>query len=142
MSNHEDKNIVSGQAIHRYEFGIHKGTFWSPNGNYLAFYQKDETNVAEYPIVDVTTYPASVKNIKYPMAGQKSEMAKIGIYNVKTNQTAYLDIDTKDEHYLTNLSWTPDEKHILVAEVNRGQNHFSYNMYNVLSGKKVKTLFE
>ena len=28
-----DKNIVSGQAIHRFEFGISKGTFWSPSGN-------------------------------------------------------------------------------------------------------------
>ena len=37
-----DKNIVSGQAIHRFEFGISKGTFWSPSGNSLAFYQKDE----------------------------------------------------------------------------------------------------
>ncbi|MGB0887033.1 MAG: DPP IV N-terminal domain-containing protein [Vicingaceae bacterium] len=142
VTSFEDKNIVSGQAIHRYEFGIHKGTFWSPNGNYLAFYQKDETNVAEYPIVDVTTYPASVKNIKYPMAGQKSEMAKIGIYNVATNQTSYLNIDTKDEHFLTSLSWSPDEKYVFVGELNRGQNHLQFNRYDVATGNKVNTIFE
>jgi dipeptidyl-peptidase-4 len=95
----EDKNTVSGQAIHRSEFGIVKGTFWSPEGNYLAFYQKDESNVTDYPLVDITTYPASLKNIKYPMAGQESEIAKIGIYNLQTQQTVYLDIDTSDEHY-------------------------------------------
>ncbi len=137
-----DKNIVSGQAIHRYEFGISKGTFWSPNGNYLAFYQKDETNVTDYPLVDITTYPASLNNIKYPMAGQKSEQAKIGIYNVAKNKTIYLNIDTKDEHYLTNLSWTPDEKYVLVAEVNRGQNHFEFNRYDVITGENVNTIFE
>ena len=142
VTDYTDKNIVSGQAIHRYEFGIVKGTFWSPNGNYLAFYQKDETNVTDYPLVDVTTYPATLNNIKYPMAGQKSEMAKIGVFDVKTSKTIYLNIDTKDEHYLTNLSWTPDEKHVLLAEVNRGQNHFSYNMYDVRTGDKVRTLFE
>lgn len=138
----ENKNIVSGQAIHRSEFGIVKGTFWSPEGNYLAFYQKDETNVTEYPLVDITTYPASLKNIKYPMAGQGSEIAKIGIYNLKTQQTVYLGIDTSDEHYLTNLSWTPDEKFVLVAEINRGQNHVWYNRYEVSTGKKMNTLFE
>lgn len=137
-----DKNIVSGQAIHRYEFGISKGTFWSPKGNYLAFYQKDETNVTDYPLVDITTYPASLNNIKYPMAGQKSEQAKIGIFNVQTNKTIYLNIDTKDEHYLTNLSWSPDEKYVLVAEVNRGQNHFEFNRYDVVTGEKVNTIFE
>jgi len=137
-----DKNIVSGQSIHRQEFGIYKGTFWSPKGTYLAFYQKDETNVTDYPLVDITTYPATLKNSKYPMAGQGSEKAKIGIFNVSTQKTVYLNIDTKDEHYLTNLSWTPDEKYVLVAEVNRGQNHFFYNRYDVATGEKVNTLFE
>ncbi len=138
----EDKNIVSGQSIHRNEFGIHKGTFWSPAGNYLAFYQKDESKVSDYPLIDVTTYPASLNNIKYPMAGQGSERAKIGVYNLATQTTTYLDIDTSDEHYLTNMSWTPDEKYVLVAEINRGQNHVWYNRYNVETGKKVNTLFE
>lgn len=138
----EDKNIVSGQSIHRSEFGITKGTFWSPKGNFLAFYQKDETDVTDYPLVDINTYPASLKNIKYPMAGQGSEQAKIGIYNMKTGTTSYLNIDTSDEHYLTNLSWSPDEKYILLAEVNRGQDHMWFNFYDVKTGNKVKTIFE
>ena len=137
-----DKNIVTGQAIHRSEFGIVKGTFWSPEGNYLAFYQKDESNVTSYPLVDINTTPASLKNIKYPMAGQGSEIAKIGIFNLKNQTTTYLSIDTSDEHYLTNLSWTPDENYVLVAEINRGQNHVWYNRYSVKTGKKVNTLFE
>ena len=137
-----DKNIVSGQAIHRSEFGIVKGTFWSPKGTYLAFYQKDESKVTEYPLVDINTYPASLKNIKYPMAGQGSEIAKIGIFNTLNKTTTYLDIDTSDEHYLTNVSWTPDEKYLLVAEINRGQNHVWYNKYSVENGKKVTTIFE
>ncbi|PCI03058.1 MAG: S9 family peptidase [Flavobacteriaceae bacterium] len=137
-----DKNIVSGQTIHRSEFGISGGIFWSPKGNYLAFYQKDETNVSNYPLVDVTTYPATLKNVKYPMAGQGSEQAKIGIYNVATGNVSYLDIDTTDEHYLTNLTWSPDEKQLFLAEINRGQNHVWFNSYDVASGNKIKTLFE
>ena len=98
--------------------------------------------MAEYPIVDISTYPASVNNIKYPMAGQKSELAKIGIYNVKTNQTSYLNIDTQDEHFLTSLSWTPDEKYVFVGELNRGQNHLQFNRYDVATGNKMNTIFE
>jgi len=142
ITNFTDKNITAGQAIHRYEFGISKGIFWSPKGNYIAFYQKDETNVGTYPIVNIDTYPATVTNIKYPMAGQGSEQAKIGVYNVATGKTTYLDIDTTDEHYLTNLSWTPDEKQLLVAEVNRGQNHYDLNLYNIKNGKKVRRLLK
>lgn len=142
VTNSEDKNIVSGQAIARSEMGITKGTFWSPNGNYLAFYQKDETNVTEYPLVDVTTTPATLNNIKYPMNGMGSEIAKAGVFSMKSKSVVYLDIDTSDEHYLTNLSWSPDEKYIFLAEVNRDQNHMWFTMYNAASGKKIKTLFE
>lgn len=142
VTNNSNENIVSGQAIHRSEFGIHKGTFWSPKGAYLAFYQKDESNVTDYPLVDVTTYPATLNNIKYPMAGQGSEKAKVGIFNLKTKTTSYLDIDTSDEHYLTNLTWTPDEKYILLAEVNRSQNHYALHLYEIHSGKKIRTICE
>jgi len=45
VTDNEDKNVVSGQAIARSEFGITGGLFWSPDGGALAFYQKDETNV-------------------------------------------------------------------------------------------------
>ncbi len=142
VTNFEDKNIVSGQAIARSEFGIVKGTFGSPNGAYLAFYQKDESNVTDYPLVDVTTTPATLNNIKYPMNGMGSEIAKVGVYSMQNNEVVYLDIDTSDEHYLTNLSWSPDEKYVFIAEINRDQNHMWFTVYDAKSGKKVNTLFE
>jgi len=142
ITSFSDKNIVAGQAIARYEFGISKGTFWSPDGSYIAFYQKDETKVTNYPLIDNTTYPATVNNIKYPMAGQDSEIAKIGIYCVAKNKVIYLDIDTSDEHYLTNLSWSPDEKYVLVAEVNRAQDRYTLSTYNVKTGKKENQILE
>ncbi len=51
ITSNSDKNIVSGQTISRSEFGINGGIFWSPKSSYIAFYQKDETEVADYPIV-------------------------------------------------------------------------------------------
>lgn len=45
----EPEGIVCGQSVHRNEFGIKKGTFWSPSGNLLAFYRMDQSMVAQYP---------------------------------------------------------------------------------------------
>lgn len=140
ITNFSDKNIISGKTIHRNEFGIKEGIFWSEKGNYIAFYQKDETNISEYPLVNISTKPATLKSIKYPMAGEKSEMAKIGIFNFETQKTTYLDIDTSDEHFLTNLTWSPDEKYILLAEIDRSQNEYSLNRYDILTGKRVNTI--
>ena len=142
VTNNDDKSIVSGQAIARSEFGITGGLFWSPNGGSLAFYQKDESKVADYPLLDNSTTPGSLKSIKYPMAGQSSEKAKVGIYNIESKQTVFITALHGEENYLTNLSWTPDNKYVLIAEVNRDQNHMWLHSFDAKTGKLVKTLFE
>jgi dipeptidyl-peptidase-4 len=133
---------VSGHSIARNEFGISGGIFWSSKGSILAFYQKDESEVHNYPLLDVNTTPASLVSIKYPMAGQKSEKPRVGIYNVKSKKVIYISPSGASDDYFTNLAFTPDEQFIIVAEVNRDQNHMWLNVYSTKTGKFVKTLFE
>jgi dipeptidyl-peptidase-4 len=141
ITTNTDMNIVSGQTISRSEFGISNGIFWSPKSNYLAFYQKDETEVADYPLLDITQTPGKLTSIKYPMAGQKSEKPKVGIYNLATAKTIYISPSGKSDDYLTNISWTPDEKFVLIAELNREQNNMNLNLYEAASGLLIRTLF-
>lgn len=142
VTNDKDENIVNGKSVHREEFGIIKGTFWSPNGDLLAFYRMDQTMVTDYPIIDWTTRPATNHNIKYPMAGDKSHEVTVGIYDVSTGKTIFLHTGEPKEQYLTNIAWSPDEQYIYIAVLNRDQNHLKLNRYNVASGLIDKTLFE
>lgn len=134
--------INGGSAVHRNEFGISKGTFWSPNGHLLAFYHMDETMVGDYPLVDYMTREAELVNIKYPMAGMASHQVTLGIYNLATKQVIYLKTGGTPDHYLTNISWSPDEKSIFIFELNREQNHMKLNQYDVASGELMKTILE
>jgi len=142
VTNDINKGIVNGQSVHRNEFGINGGIFWSPNSNYLAFYRMDETMVTDYPLVDISERVATLKNVKYPMAGMKSHEVTLGIYNLNTAETIYLKTGEPKEQYLTNIAWSPDEKSIYIAILNREQNHLKMNQYNALTGDFVKTLFE
>jgi len=145
VTHFSNKEFVAGKAIARFEFGISKGTFWSSDGEKLAFYQKDESNVHDYPLLDMTKTPGELKTVKYPMAGQKSELAKAGVYNTKSKKITYLETNHGDlgkEHYLTNLSWDPTNQFIFLAEVNRDQNHMKLNKYDASTGKLIATLFE
>lgn len=135
-------SIVYGKSVHQNEFGISKGTYWSPNGNYLAFYRMDQTDVFSYPIVNWAPYPAKNEDIKYPMAGSKSHYVTLGVYDVAKQTVIYLKTPEPKEHYLTNISWSPDEKFIYIAELNRGQNHMQLNEYNASTGEFVRMLFE
>lgn len=137
-----DINIVNGQSVHREEFGIFKGTFWSKSGDYLAFYRMDQTMVTDYPILDLTKQPASAKMIKYPMAGSKSHEVTLGVYKLSSNKTIFLNTGLPKEQYLTNIAWSPDEKSIYIAILNRDQNDLQLNQYDVKTGRYVKTLFQ
>jgi dipeptidyl-peptidase-4 len=138
-------NIVNGKSVHRDEFGITKGTFWSPNGNYLAFYRMDQTMVTDYPIVHidgVSNRIAEAEMIKYPMAGMTSHHVTVGIFNPLTQKKIFLKTGEPAEQYLTNITWSPDEKYIFIQVLNRGQNHMKLNQYDATTGDFVKTLFE
>lgn len=134
--------IVCGKEVHRQEFGITKGTFWSATGKYLAFYRKDESMVRDYPLVDFMTREAEYTPVKYPMAGMTSHQVRIGIYDRKNGKTHYLNTGAPDDHYLTNISWAPDDQHIYVAELNRAQNRMHLNQYLAATGEKTKTILE
>ncbi len=142
VTSDENEGIVNGQAVHRNEFGITKGTFWSPKSNYLAFYRMDQTMVTDYPLVDISTRPASVVNIKYPMAGMTSHQVTVGVYNIKNGNTVWLKTGEPKDQYLTCVTWGPEEKYIYIAHLNRDQNHMRLIKYDASTGEPVKTLFE
>lgn len=142
ITNDSNENIISGQAVHRNEFGINEGIFASPNSENIAFYRMDQTMVADYPVIDWSVTPAVNHNIKYPMAGKTSHEVSLGVYNIKNQNTAFLKIDGEKDQYLTAITWSPDSKYIFVGVLNRGQNHMKMNQYDASTGNFVRTLFE
>ncbi|MBP6625648.1 MAG: DPP IV N-terminal domain-containing protein [Chitinophagaceae bacterium] len=136
------KNLLYGTSVHQNEFGITGGIFWSANHNALAFYRMDQSMVEDYPVTNWNEVPAVTKMIKYPFAGRTSHQVTIGVYDIKTAQTIYLKTGEPKDQYLTNVTWSPDEKFIYVSILNRDQNHVWLNQYDAKTGDLVKTLFE
>ncbi|MCU4157367.1 S9 family peptidase [Carboxylicivirga sp. A043] len=142
VAGNEGNDIIFGHTVHRNEFGINKGTFWSPDGSAIAFYREDNSMVSDYPLVNVEERVAKVENIKYPMAGMASHEVTVGVYNVTSKKTIYLKTGAPKDRFFTNVCWTPDNKFILIAELNRGQNHMQLKKYDAATGEYVSTLFE
>lgn len=138
----EPEGIVCGQSVHRNEFGISKGTYWSPRGDKLAFYRMNESMVTPYPLVDITPRVALVDKVRYPMAGMLSHQVKVGIYNPETQKTVYLNAGDPKDRYFTNISWAPDEKSLFLIELNRDQNHAKLCQYDAETGELIKVLLE
>ncbi|MEZ5015547.1 MAG: DPP IV N-terminal domain-containing protein [Flavipsychrobacter sp.] len=142
LTDDENKDIINGQSVHRNEFGINGGIFFSPQGNYLAYYHMDQTMVNDYPIIDWSADPAKAKTIKYPMAGGTSHEVKLRVYNPTTGKTVTINTEGPKDQYLTSITWSPDEEYVYIAVLDRAQKHMALNQYDARTGYKVKTLFE
>ena len=134
------REIVYGRSVHRDEFGIHSGLFWSPDGMRLAFYRMDQSMVTDYPQVNLFTHIATHEPDKYPMAGQTSHEVTVGVYDVATNKTVYLKTGAPKDRYLTNVAWSPDSKTVYILELNRDQNDCRLVSYDAITGDRIAEL--
>jgi dipeptidyl-peptidase-4 len=135
------REIVYGEAVHRNEFGIDDGIFWSPDKSRMAFYRMDQSMVTDYPQVDIFPRIAECKPDKYPMAGETSHKVTVGVYDVATNQTIYLQAGDPTDRYFTNISWSPDSKTIYMFELNRDQNDCRLVSYDAMTGERKAELY-
>ena len=145
------REIVYGQSVHRDEFGISKGTFWSPNGERLAFYRMDQSMVTDYPQVNIPEigfdHPETQSCIatpapdKYPMTGETSHQVTVGVFDCLTGKTIYLKAGDPTDRYFTNIAWSPDSKTVYMFEVNRDQNDSRLTAYDAETGEKTGELY-
>ena len=135
------RDIVYGQEVHRNEFGITKGTFWSNNGTRLAFYRMDQSMVTDYPQVNTFTRIAQHEPDKYPMAGMNSHKVTVGIYDMDSEKTVYLKAGDPTDRYFTNIAWSPDDKTVYLFELNRDQNDCRLVSYDAATGERTAELY-
>ena len=135
------REIVYGRSVHRDEFGIHSGLFWSPDGMRLAFYRMDQSMVTDYPQVNLFPRIATHEPDKYPMAGETSHEVTVGVYDVATGKTLYLKAGDPKDRYFTNVAWSPDSKTIYMLELNRDQNDCRLVSYDASTGERTSELY-
>ena len=152
LSKDGSREIVYGQSVHRDEFGIHKGTYFSNSGTKLAFYRMDQSMVTDYPQVDIPeidyfkhpetqTCCAKAAPDKYPMTGETSHKVTVGVFDTKTGNTVYLKAGDPTDRYFTNIAWSPDDKTIYMFELNRDQNDCRLVSYDATTGEKTGELY-
>lgn len=146
------RQTVYGQSVHRDEFGIDGGLFWSPKGSALAFYRMDQSMVTDFPLVDIqvdsATTIAQLAPEAYPMAGMNIHKVTVGVYNMVTGKTVYLktpevrtDFHTGGEAvYFSNVCWSPDERYIFIQELPRTQDRSDLVVYSAETGERLAVL--
>lgn len=106
------------------EFNCRDGFRWSPDGKSIAFWQIDATKIKNFLMINNTDsiYSFTIP-VEYPKAGQDPSACKIGVVNIASLQTTWMNIpgDSK-QHYIPLMQWTHDGSWILAEQLNRKQN--------------------
>ena len=75
------------------------------------------------------------------MAGMTSHKVTVGVFDLKTDKTVYLQAGDPTDRYFTNIAWSPDSKTIYMFELNRDQNDCRLVSYDAVSGAKIAELY-
>ncbi|MBL9079520.1 MAG: DPP IV N-terminal domain-containing protein [Planctomycetes bacterium] len=134
-------DIAYGTAVHRSEFGIAGGLFWSADGRWLAFTREDLRPIAPYPYQDETAQPPRAEAGRYPMAGSVHSRVRVGIADTTDGSVRWLDADPDEDVYWTNLTFDGRGR-LVAARVNRGQDHCELVAYDAATGKRAAVLLE
>lgn len=109
-------------------------TWWSEDGQYIAFMRTNETAVPEYPIQYFVSRPSGkepkpgrenypdVRRIKYPKAGAPNPTVELQFYNVAEDDVfSVKGDDTKlgEDKLITEVVWAGKDGKVLVRETNR-----------------------
>ena len=138
-----DPGIVYGESVSRNEFGIDAGWYVSPDSTKVAFYRKDQSNVSKFPLLDIKTRTGSLMEVYYPMNGMASEHISVGVFDIGSKETVWLDVrDFSEERYITNIAWSPDSRYIYAQILDRSQHHMRLNRYRASDGRYIRTILE
>ncbi|KAF2724421.1 putative dipeptidyl-aminopeptidase B [Polychaeton citri CBS 116435] len=111
-----------------------EATWWSADGNFLAYFKTDESQVPEFPVQYFFSRPSGlepkkgeenypeVRQIKYPKAGAPNPVVKLELYDVKKGESFSVKIEDDFPDYdrlLTEVVWCGKTGKVLVRETNR-----------------------
>lgn len=97
------------------------GYWWSPDSGAIAFLRSDESPVSEVTFVDVAPAVPRVITQRYPKAGTANPIVTVGIVDVASGTTAFVNGDQAPWEYVLGVTWLPDSRHVAVQVTNRSQ---------------------
>ena len=121
--------------VYEEEFGFAKAWYWSPDGSKIAFYRFDESQVKEFFYTKWGDLYPDQTRFKYPKAGTKNSIVKIGVYDLKSGKTTWMDVGSENDQYIPRINWTKDSNTLAIRRMDRLQNRQDLTLANTNTGE-------
>jgi dipeptidyl-peptidase-4 len=105
------------------EFGETSGYWWSPKCDRIAYLDVDERGVEQVPVVGYRDKRADVMMQRYPAAGGKNPIVRLGTIELATRRTTFVELPAGGEkdRYLARFAWAPDGRAFFFQALSRDQ---------------------
>ena len=93
--------------VYEEEFDCRDGFRWSPDGKSIAYWQIDASKIKNYLMLNTTDSTYSfVIPVEYPVAGEDPSLCKVGVVNVATAKTKWMNVPGDAvQHYIPRMQW-------------------------------------
>ena len=122
--------------VYEEEFGLTQAWDWSPDGRRIAYWQ---LHVADVPTIQITDWEGQYPEwtvMPFPKVGQDNSEVRVGVVDVASGETRWMDVGLAGEHYVPRIYWTSDPNTLAVVTLNRHQNHLQLYFFDVRSGER------
>ena len=133
------RKLINGTFDWAYEeeFDCRDGFRWSPDSKQIAFWQIDAKNTRDYLMLNTTDsiYPKAIP-VEYPVAGEAPSPYKIGVVDILTARTKWMDIPTDPVlgSYVPRMEWAANNTQLIIQHLNRRQNQSDLILCDVATG--------
>ena len=120
----------------------YRAFWWSPDSKVIAFYRFDEGKVPMFPIYDAKGQHGTLRETRYPKAGDPSPEVKIGFVSVEGSKAVWADFDAKKDQWFGTPFWDAKGKRLIVPWMDRSQDNMILYSVDPLYGAKVSIYSE
>jgi dipeptidyl-peptidase-4 len=110
--------------------------WWSPDSSAIAYYEMDERKVAQYPLVNFSSFDGDAEMERYPPAG--SPNPNVHVLVIATTDSAeppkQMDTGANTDVYIPRVNWLPDSRHLAIQRVNRPQTELDLLIADTTTG--------
>ena len=120
------ETIVNGTFdwVYEEEFACRDGFLWSPDGQYIAYWQSDTEGTGVFDMINnVDSLYPKILHFPYPKAGTTNSAVKVGYVSVNGGATTWIDIPGDPRNnYIPRMEFIPNSNELFIQQLNRPQN--------------------
>lgn len=126
LTTNGNRRLINGTFdwVYEEEFSCRDGFRWSPDSKSIAYWQVDAAGTRDFYMINNTDsiYSRPIP-VEYPKVGESPSAVKIGVVNIETAQTKWMEIPGDPrQHYIPRMEWVPGRSELIIQQLNRKQN--------------------